>query len=217
MCRPVCLHFAMKSPVLFLAVTGLALTAAAESQTYDFRDTNGINKIVFTSYDSLKPFRGTATNVAGSVSFDIANPTALKGRITVRTASVHVADTALQRDLTGTAVLDAARHPEISFETASVANIQPEAGNSNNFTATVSGTLTLKGVARPVTLPVKISYIPNRLRERNPELQGDLLRINANLEIKPADFGLNAGVTGGPEAGLIHLNFSLSGSSPRQP
>jgi polyisoprenoid-binding protein YceI len=85
----------------------------------------------------------------------------------------------------------------------------------NVTTADITGTITIKGVAKKITVPVKLTYLKDKLKERYPALQGDLLVLRATFEIKRKDFGINPGQMENKVSDTIELNLSVAGQSPK--
>ena len=63
----------------------------------------------------------------------------------------------------------------------------------NVTTADVTGTFTLHGVSKEITVPVKLTYLKDKLSARVPNLKGDLLVIRANFIINREDFDIQKG------------------------
>ena len=82
-------------------------------------------------------------------------------------------------------------------------------------TADVTGTMTIKGVAKPVTVPVKFTYLKDKLGLRVPNQKGDLLVIRANFAVKRSDFGINPKAPEDKVADTIDLTLSIAGASPK--
>src|SRR5436189_231790 len=82
-------------------------------------------------------------------------------------------------------------------------------------TADVTGTLTIKGTAREITVLVKFSYLKDKLGQRVPNLKGDLLVIRTNFTIKRTDFGINPGKMEEKVSDAIDLTLSIAGASAR--
>ena len=78
--------------------------------------------------------------------------------------------------------LDAAKYPEITFEAKSLANVKTD---GNVTTADATGTFTLHGVAKEITVPIKLTYLKDKLSARVPNMKGDLLVIRANFSHQP--------------------------------
>ena len=108
--------------------------------------------------------------------------------------------------------LDVAKNKEITFEAKSLSNVKT---TGDNTTADVTGTLTIKGIAKEVTAPVKLSYLKDKLGLRVPNQKGDLLVIRASFANKRSDFGINPKAPEDKVADTIELTLSIAGSSPR--
>jgi polyisoprenoid-binding protein YceI len=201
----------MKTITLFLALTGLNLAAFADTENFDFKDPKGVNNVVFRTDAPLESINGTATGITGSVTYDAAAPGSLKGKIVVDAASLHVPNAMMQGHLQGAQWLDVSKNPEITFETASVDNIKTM---DNVTTADVSGTFTLHGVSKQITVPgVKITFLKDKLKDRFPQLQGDLLVIRASFTINRSDYDINKGKYEDKVSDEIQLNLSIAGQA----
>jgi polyisoprenoid-binding protein YceI len=201
----------MKTITLFLALTGLNLAAFADMENFDFKDPKGVNNVVFRTDAPLESINGTATNITGSVSFDAANPGGLKGKIVVGAASLHVPNSMMQGHLQGAQWLDVTKNPDITFETTSVDNVKTD---DNVTTADVTGNFTLHGVTKQISIPgVKITFLKDKLKDRFPMLQGDLLVIRAAFTVKRSDFDINKGKYLDKVSDEIQLNLSIAGQA----
>ena len=175
--------------LLSLSVAGAAFAAPL---SFDFKDPKGVNAIQFHLDSLLEPIAGTAGGVTGTVSFDPANPGATAGKIVVATSSLTVSNSMMTEHLQGANWLDVANNPEIVFELSQLADIQT-AGNTTSATAT--GKLTLKGVTKEISVPVKLTHLAGAFGKRinKPELGGDLLVIRGEFTINRADYGIQPG------------------------
>jgi polyisoprenoid-binding protein YceI len=201
----------MKTITLFLALTGLNLAAFADTENFDFKDPKGVNNVVFRTDAPLESINGTATGISGSVSFDAASPGGLKGKIVVDAATLHVPNAMMQGHLQGAQWLEVAKNPEITFEVTSVDNVKTD---DNTTTADVAGNFTLHGVTKQITVPgVKITFLKDKLKDRFPQLQGDLLVIRASFKINRSDFGINKGKYEDKVSDEIQLNLSIAGQA----
>lgn len=108
--------------------------------------------------------------------------------------------------------MDTAKFPEIIFEAKSLDNVKQ---NGSNTTADVTGTLKIKDVAKEVTVPVKFTYLKDKLGQRVPNMKGDLLVIRSSFTIKRADFGINPGQMEDKVSDEIELSLSVAGAAPR--
>jgi len=203
----------MKTTALSLfALTALSVAASAAPLTFDFKDPKGVNNAVFKLDAPLEAINGSANGVSGTVTFDPADPGATKGKIVVDAASLHVPNPVMKEHMHGDQWLDVAKHKEITFEAKSFSNVKT---TGDNTTAEVTGTLTIRGVAKEVNAPVKLSYLKGKLGLRVPNQKGDLLVIRASFAVKRSDFGINPKAPEDKVADTIDLTLSIAGAAPR--
>jgi polyisoprenoid-binding protein YceI len=193
----------------FMALTGAALAAP---QTFDFKDPKGINNAGFKLDAPLEAINGSASGISGTVTFDPANPGATKGKIIVATASLMLPNPMQKQHMLGDKWLDATKFPEITFESKGFKNVQT-AGDTT--TADVTGAFMLKGVSKDLTVPVKLTWLKDKLGERVPNQKGDLLVIRANFTIKRSDFNIMPGQFEDKVSDTIELTLSIAGASPK--
>jgi polyisoprenoid-binding protein YceI len=202
-----------KHLITLLTLTTLATAALAASQSFDFKDPKGVNNAVFKLDAPLEAINGSANGISGKVTFDPAAPAATKGKIVVAASSMHVPNPMMKEHLHGEQWLNVAKHQEITFEVISLSNVKT---TGDSTTADVTGTLSINGVAKQVTTPVKITYLKDKLGARsNGQMQGDLLVIRSNFAIKRSDFGINPKAPEDKVADTIDLTLSIAGASPR--
>jgi polyisoprenoid-binding protein YceI len=203
----------MKTPlVLLLALSSLSGAALAATQTFDFKDPKGVNNAVFKLDAPLEAISGNATGISGKVSFDPENPAATRGKIVVATSSLHLGNPMQQQHLLSDKWMDAAKYPEISFEAKELKNVKT---SGDVTTADVTGTFTLKGTSKEITVPVKFTFLKDKLGQRVPNLKGDLLVIRSSFTVKRSDFGLMPGQVEDKVSDTIELTLSIAGASPR--
>jgi len=199
--------------ITLLTLTALTSAALAAPQSFDFKDPKGVNNAVFRLDAPLEAINGSASGISGTVTFDPANPADTKGKIVVTAASLHVPNPMMKEHLHGEQWLNVAKHDEITFEAKSLNNVKT---TGDTTTANVTGTMTVKGVAKEITAPVKLTYLKDKLAARtNGQMQGDLLVIRANFAIKRSDFGINPKAPEDKVADTIELTLSIAGASPR--
>ncbi len=205
----------LKLRILILSAAAfltLATAASASPLTFDFKDPKGVNNVVFKLDAPLEAVNGSANGISGSITFDPESPAATKGRIVVSSASLTVPNPIQKQHLHSDKWLDSAGHPEITFESKELKNVKTE---GNTTTAEAVGTFTLKGVAKPLTVPVKLTYLKDKLSARVPNLQGDLLVLRATFTIKPSDFNIMPGQFEEKVSDIIELTLSLAGAAAR--
>ena len=197
---------------LFLALAFLNCAAYAAPQAFDFKDPKGVNNAAFKLDAPLEALTGNATGISGKVTFDPENPAATRGKIVVATASLHIGNPMQQQHMLSDKWLDAAKHPEIAFEVTDLKNVKTD---GDTTAADVTGTFTLKGVAKEITVPAKLTFLKDKLGKRVPNLNGDLLVIRSSFSIKRSDFGIMPGQVEEKVSDTIELTLSIAGACPR--
>ncbi len=197
-------------PLMVLAmVTNAAL---AEPQTFDFKDPKNVNNAVFKLDAPLEAVQGSANGISGTVVFDPKQPASTKGSLTVTAVSLHVPNPMMKEHLHGAQWLDVAKYPSITFETKELKNIKVF---GENTTADVVGMLTIKGIPREITAPVRFTYLKDKLGQRVPNMNGDLLVIRSTFTIKRSDYGINPSAPTDKVADEIEITLSVAGAAPR--
>jgi polyisoprenoid-binding protein YceI len=191
------------------------ISAVAAPQSFDFKDPKGVNAIQFSLDSVLEPIAGTAAGVSGTVTFDATDVAATAGKIDVATSSLRTPNDTMTEHLVSAGWVDAATHPEISFEFAKLTDVKPS--GDQRWTATADGKFTLKGVTKDISVPVTLSYLPGKMgaRVNKPELGGDLLVVRGAFEIERADYGIKPGQNEDKVAPVIQLTFALVGGAPK--
>lgn len=203
----------MKKTILtLLTVTSLGTGAMAGQMTFDFKDPKGVNNAVFKLDAPLEAINGSANGVSGKVMFDPANPASTTGKIVVDAKTLVVPNAMMKDHMHGEQWMDTGKHGEITFEAKALKNVKT---SGNDTTADVTGTLTIKGVSKEITAPVKLTYLKDKLGMRVPNQKGDLLVIRSTFTVKRTDFGINPGAPQDKVADEIELTLSIAGAAPQ--
>jgi polyisoprenoid-binding protein YceI len=202
----------MKTKLIILAFVASAGIGLAAPQTFDFKDPKGINNAGFKLDAPLESINGNASGISGTVTFDPENPGATAGKIVVATDSLMVPNSMQRGHMLSDKWLDAAKFPEITFESKELKNVKTD---DSTTTADLTGTFTLKGVSKDITVPVKLTYLKDKLGERVPNQKGDLLVIRASFSIQRDDFNINPGQYEDKVSDTIELTLSIAGASPK--
>jgi polyisoprenoid-binding protein YceI len=198
---------ALLSFIGLAACSGVVLAAPA---TFDFKDPKGVNNAVFKLDAPLEAIQGSANGISGSVTFDPGSGTLSKGKIVVTTASLHVPNSMMNDHLHGGQWMDASKFPEITFEAKELKNAKV---SGDVTTGEAVGTLTIKGVAKDLAVPIKLTYLKDKLGQRVPNLKGDLLVIRSTFNIKRSDFGINPSAPQDKVSDEIELTLSIAGAA----
>jgi polyisoprenoid-binding protein YceI len=201
----------MKTKLLYLLpIICLSVTASAAPLTFDFKDPKGVNNAVFKLDAPLEAINGSANGITGTVMYDPANPAATKGKIVVTADSLTVPNPMMKGHLHSAMWMDVAANKEITFEAKELKNVKTV---GDKTTADAVGTLTIKGVAKEITTPVTLTYLPGKLGQRVPNMNGDLLVIRASFAIKRSDFGINPKAPEEKVSDTIELTLSIAGAA----
>ena len=196
--------------ILASSVAALTVSALAAPLTFDFKDPKGVNNALFKLDAPLEAINGSANGVSGTVNFDPANPGATTGKIVVDAATLTVPNPMMKEHLHGGMWMDTAKHKEISFEAKALKNVKT-AGDKT--TADATGTLTIKGVSKEVTIPVTLTYLKGKLSQRVPKMEGDLLVIRANFTVKRSEYGVNPSAPADKVSEEMELTLSIAGAA----
>jgi polyisoprenoid-binding protein YceI len=202
----------MKNLLHLIIANLLILSAPGATQTFDFKDPKGVNNVVFNMDAPLEAITGSANGITGKVEFDPANPAATKGKIVIATSSLHVGNPMMKEHMHGANWMDVKKYPEIIFEAKELKNAKT---TGDVTTADAVGTLTLKGVAKEKTIPVKLTYLKDKLGQRVQNQKGDLLVIRSNFQIKRSEFNIMAGQNEDKVSDTIDITMSVAGASPK--
>jgi polyisoprenoid-binding protein YceI len=198
----------------FLFALNVCLAVAlAGPQTFDFKDPKGVNNAAFSLDAPLEAISGSASGITGTVQFDPEQPGKASGKIVIAAASLHVPNPMMKEHLHGDQWLDVAKYPEITFE---VKELRGAKTQGNETTAEAIGQFTLHGVTKAMTIPVRLTYLKDKLGARtNGRMQGDLLVVRAHFTLQRTDFGINPKAPEDKVANAIEITLSIAGSSPR--
>ena len=193
----------------------LSLTTAvyAAPEAFDFKDPKGVNNVVFTLDAPLESINGSASGISGTVAFDPENPGTTTGKIVVAAESLTVPNPMQKEHLHSANWLDVAKYPEITFEVKSLANVKAQGEVTS---AEVTGTFSLHGVAKEITVPVKLTYMKDKLGARVPNMKGDLLVIRVNFSINRDDYNIQKGQYEDKVSPTINLSLSIAGAAVKQ-
>jgi cytochrome b561 len=122
------------------------------------------SKITFAGTQYGMPFEGAFNAWTAEILFDPSDLGSARVRVAVDTTSAKTGDATVDGSLASQSWLDSGAHPEATFESTSFKSTGADA-----YEAT--GTLTLKGVSQPLTLPFTLS------------LEGDTARAEGSVTV----------------------------------
>ena len=203
----------MKNLVFFLgaiaAVSAIGISRGQAAE-FDFDDPKGVNSMVFVLDSPLEPIMGLAKGISGTVEFDPAQPEKMSGTIKVAAKSVETSNKKMNDVLHARDWLNVKAFKSIDFAIKGVTvDSKPE---KDVYDLTITGDFTLHGVTKELSVPVKVSYLPNKLGDRMRGKPGDLLVLRSQFSINRKDFGIKKGMSGMTVAEEIEIRISMVGS-----
>ncbi|MGZ5546240.1 MAG: YceI family protein, partial [Limisphaerales bacterium] len=202
----------MKRVIQGLGILAMVASIYAAPEMFDFKDPKGVNNAIFKTDAVLESINGAANGVSGTVAFDPQNPGATTGKIVVAANSLTVPNKMMNGHLFSPMWLDVEKYPEITFEVKTLKNVKT---TGETTTADAAGTFTLHGVSKDLTVPVKLTYLPDKLGQRVPNMKGDLLVVRTSFEIKRSEFKINAGQNNDKVSDEINLSLSIAGAAAK--
>ena len=195
-----------------IALSALAGAALASNEAFDFKDAKNGNNAMFKLVAPRETIEGSANGVSGTITFDPENPAATKGKIVVAAKSLMVPNGMMRQHLHSNKWLDVEKFPEIAFEVKELKNVKADGDKTS---AEAIGTFTLKGVSKEMTVPVALTYLKDKLSQRVPGKQGDLLVVRTSFSIQRSDFNVNAHQNEDKVSDTIQLTLGIAGAAAR--
>lgn len=146
---------------------------AAETFTVD----KGHSEVGFQIRHMMTKVRGRFTDFQGRIEADRAKPQASSVELTIQTASIDTANANRDQDLRGADFFDVEKYPTITFKST---RITPKGKDAYD----VTGTLTMRGVSKEVTLPV--TFLGFMKNQRGTDTAGFETAVTLNRK----DFGI---------------------------
>ena len=200
-----------KGKLVWLLILSVAPgVLSADSMKFDFRDPKKVNNVLFLMDAPLESISGTSIGVSGTVSFDPAKPAATTGKIVLATSLLHVDNPVMKKHMLDEGWMHVSKFPTIEFVAGKMTNVKT---SGTNITGTIAGKLTVKGVTKKVSVPVRLTYLKGMLIKRN-RVPGDLLVLRCDFTIKRSDYGINAGNNEEKVSDEIELKLRVAGAAP---
>jgi polyisoprenoid-binding protein YceI len=158
---------------LFLAAALATPLLAADTYTID----KGHSSVEFTIRHYASKVHGRFADFEGSIQADPARPEASSVVFTIKAASIDTNNANRDKDLRSDGFFDADKFPEVTFKSTKIAATGKDA-------YAVTGTFTMHGVSREVTLPV--TYLGSMKDGKGNEHAGFALSTKLNRK----DYGI---------------------------
>jgi polyisoprenoid-binding protein YceI len=159
----------------FAAFLALAAPVLASADTYNFDKSH--TNVGFQVRHIFTMVSGRFTDYAGTIQVDRAKPESSTVEFTIQATSIDTSEPRRDQHLRSADFFDVANNPTISFKSTSV-----KANGKDSFL--VTGELTMRGVTKPVTLPVTL------LGEGKDPMGNEKMGLETAVTINRKDFGL---------------------------
>jgi polyisoprenoid-binding protein YceI len=179
---------------LALGLGLLVLAAAADparAEVVRLRIDQADSAVTFKATSRVVNADGRFHRFSGDVSVDPSDPTSARISITVEAASLDTANTKRDNHLRSQDFFWVERHPTIVFESVRAAR---EAGG-----VALVGRLTVRGVTREITVPVRVEVTPERFVARG------------EFSLKRSDYEINYQSVLNPVGDVVGVSFVFLG------
>lgn len=187
--------------IAFLSASLAAALLCGESRgaNYDV-DASHTSTVFSVSHLGYSYTYGMFRKNSGSFEYDAANPESSRFRFVIDVASLDTMDAKRDEHLRGADFFNANQFPEITFESTSVTKSVDERGRD---VLNATGTLTLHGVSKEVTLPMVVLGA-------GPGPYGDQrVGFLCQTRLKRSDFGME--FMAGPIGDEVAVTISFEG------
>ncbi len=169
------MHTTRAFSVLFVLLALFAPAAAAAGSTYQVDPAH--TAVTFSIRHFLTQVEGRFTTFDGTIVYDAAQPENSSVEFTVRADSINTNVQQRDNHLKSPDFFDVAKFPTLSFKSVKVA---PTGKDS----ADVTGELTIHGVTKTITAPVKLTGV------MSSKQFGDMAGFRTSFTIDRKDYGI---------------------------
>lgn len=199
--------------VLAVVAPQLTATVQAESTAFYVHDKAGRDTVTFTSEAPLEDIIGTTNKISGYVMWDPENPTATgTGQFVVPVDSLNTGIPMRDQHLQSEQWLNAEANPELKLEISGISDVKmvKETEEFKTYELTMSGKFSMNGVTSDVSIPGRITYMPESDKTRT-RLPGNLLAGRADFTVSLSAHNVKAkeGVIGSKVAENIEVEVSF--------
>jgi len=170
----------------FLALA-FAATLSADPRTYTVTS-DGKNYAMFTSEATLETIHGRTSSVSGTIDADAANANDAKVNVSIDLTTLDTG-ISMRNDHMRNRFLQVEQFPKAEFKSVSISGPKTVAPNKP-AEFTVTGDMTIHGVTKRVTAPVRVVLIPESELTKSSRGPGDWIHATADFAVKLSDFGI---------------------------
>ena len=197
--------------VVFCGVTAAAIVRGGREHAYSIDSSQSsatieVGKSGVLSFAAGHTHEVVASRIAGTMTFNSADPTRSTGQVTIDGSALRVSGKGesaddvpkVQATMSGAQVLDVEHYPTITFTTTSIVI---KANQGTTVDAMVTGRLTLHNVTRSITVPVAA------------RIEGQTLIATGRFALKQTDYGIEPVSVGGVVSvkDTVNISFTIVG------
>lgn len=188
--------------------TGFNLSAKG-SKNFSISYKVGAVKAMFSSRAPLENIDGNAASVVGNFVIDPANLEISNGKISIPIASIETGIELRNKHLREKDWLDAETNPNIVVEIKklSAVTLVSSGGGKGVARATAEGTFSVRGISKPLTAPIEITYM-----EKKPS---DIVMITTEFKVSLKDYNIpgRKNLIGSKVSEVITVKATLYGAT----
>jgi CubicO group peptidase (beta-lactamase class C family)/polyisoprenoid-binding protein YceI len=196
--------------MLVAALAALWFAAAPGPKVYDFDDPKKTNAVAVTIDSPMEPIVGFADGITGTATFDPAHPERTTGRIDIAVASLTFPNDGYSQSARNYG-LRAQQFPTLSCVLQKI--VSGKIVRPGVYEGRVRVAMTMKGVTKPLTIPLSARYFPGAAKERDGTNEGDLLVVRSTFTVRRSDFGIARDLSPALVSDDIELRIALVGTS----
>nr|WP_309694973.1 serine hydrolase [Armatimonas sp.] len=198
-----------------LATAALLIAPATPSaRIFDFADPKGTNTVTICVDAPIEPVTGIAGGITGSAQFDLAHPEKTTGEIIVAVESIQFGNPNYANSVRGYA-LEGKKFPTLTCKLKKI--VSGKEIEKGRFKGIVAVDFTVRGITKPLTIPLDVRYLPGMSKERDGRTEGDLMVIRTKFTIKRSDFGVAPGLSPLLATDNVEIGVALVGIAAKNP
>ena len=190
------------------------LLAVPSARTFDFTVPKGTNTVTISVEAPIEPVTGIAGGITGSAQFDPAHPEKTTGEIVVDVESIQFGNPNYANSVRGYA-LEGKKFPKLTCKFKKI--LSGKEIEKGRFKGMVAVDFTVKGITKPLTIPLDVRYLPGQAKERDGRTEGDLMVVRTSFSIKRSDFDVAPGLSPLLAPDEVKIGVALVGIAAKNP
>lgn len=176
---------------MILAAIALAAATTAFADSKEFKITDdGKNYASFTSEATIETINGRTSKVSGTIVADPAKPEAASTEVSIDLGSIDTGISMRNDHFRSANFLDTEKFPNAVFKSVSVSSPVKSLEPNKPTELKITGDITIHGVTKRVTLPVRVVFIPESELTKSSRGPGDWIHATSAFPIKLQDFSV---------------------------